>query len=59
MIKTIYSNKKKTKGQVILYSKNGKKVLGRYKFSTKIGLKSAKTKAKKREKQVGYFKYRK
>lgn len=59
MTKTIYSNKEKTKGQVILYSKDGKKVLGRYNFSTKLGLKTAKTKAKKREKQVNYFKYRK
>ncbi len=45
------------KNKIIVYSKNKKKKLGEYNYYTPRGKKIALTKAKKRIKQVEYFKH--
>lgn len=56
MIRTVRDKNNKNKGEVILYSKDGKKVLRRYGFRTESGRLRAIEKAKKAEKQIAFFK---
>lgn len=56
MIKTIRSTTNKNIGKIVFYSKDGKKRLGEWGFKTERERKSALTKAKKREREIKYFK---
>ena len=57
MIRTKYTNASKTTGRVELWSKDGKRRLGKWGFRTKKGIERAKAKARKREAEIKRIEY--